>query len=157
MKSTATMLTMIALGVILLSVSALAQTSSQSGPSQDKRDVPSHTPYGPVTTEPSWFFTKEGRTLLTSENELQAEANDVVHRLGSAKSDAEKKDLKGKLETALGKQFDLRQQRHTLEIERLEAKVTRLKQLVEKRKESRSDIIAKRLDQLIRDSEGLGW
>lgn len=159
MKSSPTVLTTIALGLTVLAVSALAQTPSQPR-AEPARDQPSQSPYGPG---PGYSYRQSASTnaatrkLQSGENDLQGEANDLVQRLASAKSDAEKKELRGKLETALGKQFDLRQQRHALEIEMLEAKVTRLKQLVNKRHESRSDIIAKRLDQLIRDSEGLGW
>jgi hypothetical protein len=57
----------------------------------------------------------------------------------------------------IGRQFDARQRRYVDEIEALEAKVARLRALVDKRQENRDDIVRKRLNQLLSESEGLGW
>ena len=57
----------------------------------------------------------------------------------------------------LEKQFSLRQKRHQEEIAGLEAKVKKLKELLEKRQENRREIISKRLDQILSNAEGLGW
>lgn len=65
--------------------------------------------------------------------------------------------IKDDLRELLEKQFELRQRRHEQEIEALEAQVKSLKELVRKRNDNRGLIVSKRLDQILRDAEGLGW
>jgi hypothetical protein len=91
------------------------------------------------------------------ELELSSQVDGLVEKLGEAKSTTDKDQIKAQLNDTLAKQFDQRQKRHELEISELEAKVKKLKDLVARRQENRRDIIAKRLDQILRDSEGLGW
>jgi hypothetical protein len=93
----------------------------------------------------------------SEEMELSNQVDALVAKLGESKSDTDKDTIKTQLNEALAKQFDQRQKRHEAEIAGLEAKVKKLKELVARRQESRRDIIAKRLDQVLRDSEGLGW
>jgi hypothetical protein len=81
----------------------------------------------------------------------------IVHELMNAKSDSEVEKIKVRLDEALEKAFALRQKRHAQEIEELEAKVKKLKELVAKRQENRREIIANRRDQILRDAQGLGW
>jgi hypothetical protein len=88
---------------------------------------------------------------------LANEATEVARQLGSAKSDADRDKLKTQLSTILEKQFELRQQRHKKEIESLEAQVKKLHDLVDKRQENRREIVAKRLDQVLQEAQGLGW
>ena len=78
-------------------------------------------------------------------------------KLGEAKSDSDRSKIKEDLSQILEKQFDLRQKRHLDEIKSLEAKVKKLKELVDKRQENRREIVSKRLDQILSDAEGLGW
>jgi hypothetical protein len=99
----------------------------------------------------------EHNQLAIEESTLSHEANEIRHRLESATSDTQRSEARAKLAENLGKQFDLRQKRHGLEIEALEAQVKKLKELVQKRQESRSEIISRRVDQILREAEGLGW
>ncbi len=101
----------------------------------------------------------DGATLKfqMEEMNLTREANDLVRQLREAKTDNDKEKIKTKLSEVLEKQFDLRQKRHTSQIEALEAQVKKLKELVDKRKENRKEIVSKRLDQLQREAQGLGW
>jgi hypothetical protein len=93
----------------------------------------------------------EGEAMIASE------ADALAHQLASADSDTQRNELKAKLRDALSKQFDMRQKRHGQEIDALEAQVKKLKALVQKRQENRAEIIAHRLDQIVRESEGLGF
>jgi hypothetical protein len=88
---------------------------------------------------------------------LERQVNALARQLEATESDARRDEIKAKLGEALGKQFDLRQKRHGLEIEALEARVKKLGQLVRKRQENRAEIISRRLDQLVRESQGLGF
>jgi hypothetical protein len=99
----------------------------------------------------------EGNQLAIQESTLAHEANEIRHRLESATTDAQRSEVRTKLEENLGKQFDLRQKRHGLEIEALETQVKKLRELVRKRQESRAEIISRRVDQVLREAEGLGW
>jgi hypothetical protein len=91
------------------------------------------------------------------ESNLAHEANQLARQLGEAKSDADRDKLRTRLGEVLEKQFDQRQKRHEAEIKSLEAQVKKLRDLVEKRQENRREIIARRLDQILRESQGLGW
>ncbi len=95
--------------------------------------------------------------IHAEEVRLSQESSKLVHEFQSADSDSKRDDLKPKLKEALGKQFDLRQKKHGKEIEALEAEVKKLKQLVAKRQENRDEIITRRYEQVVRESEGLGW
>jgi hypothetical protein len=91
------------------------------------------------------------------ESSLAHEANQLARQLGEAKSEADRDKLRTRLGEVLEKQFDQRQKRHEAEIKALEAQVKKLRDLVEKRQENRREIIARRLDQILRESQGLGW
>ena len=95
--------------------------------------------------------------LANQEAALAQEGEELRHALDGAKSDDQRKEIRSKLTDNLGKQFDLRQKRHGLEIEALETQVKKLKELVRKRQESREDIISRRVDQILREADGLGW
>ena len=93
----------------------------------------------------------------TEDAGLAKEAGTLIRKLEAAESDTARNEIKAQLSANLGKQFDSRQKRHEQEIKALEAKVKKLKELVNKRQESREEIISRRLDQILRDSQGLGW
>jgi hypothetical protein len=80
----------------------------------------------------------------------------LVKQFAKAKGE-EREKIKAKLSDALEKAFDLRQKRHQEEIAALEAQVSKLKELVQKRQANRGEIVTKRFEQLVREAEGLGW
>jgi hypothetical protein len=90
------------------------------------------------------------------EIELAHQSEELVKKLAKAEG-ASRDKIKDQLTDTLGKQFDVRQKRHQAEILALEAQVKKLKELVQKRQDNRREIISKRLDQLAREAEGLGW
>jgi hypothetical protein len=91
------------------------------------------------------------------EANLGRQVQSLGRQLEAADSDTRRDEIKAKLGEALGKQFDVRQKRHGLEIEALEARIKKLKQVVQKRQENRAEMISRRLDQIVRDSQGLGF
>jgi hypothetical protein len=97
------------------------------------------------------------RKLGTEEAALRRQADLLIRQLEATDSDALRQDIKAKLGETLSKQFDAGQKRYGLEIEALEAQIKRLKDLVRKRQENRAEIISRRLDQIVRDSQGLGF
>jgi hypothetical protein len=93
------------------------------------------------------------RALTVPDNDTNA----LIRQLQAADSDTQRAGIKAKLSKTLGQQFDARQARHEREIKALEAQVKKLKDLVQKRQENREEIIARRLDQIVRESQGLGF
>jgi hypothetical protein len=62
-----------------------------------------------------------------------------------------------KLTNVLERQFDIQQQQRELEISQIEARIRRLREMLEKRNQARQKIVQERLNQLLREAEGLGW
>jgi hypothetical protein len=97
------------------------------------------------------------KQLRNDEVALERQVNSLIRQLGVADADSRRGEIKAKLGEALGRQFDVRQRRHGLEIEGLEARVKKLKDLVQKRQENRMEIISGKLNQIVRESQGLGF
>ncbi len=91
------------------------------------------------------------------QDDANHETDQLIRQLGEAKSDSDRDRLKVKLGEVLEKQFEQRQKRHEGEIAELEAQIKKLKDLVARRQENRREIIARRLEQVLRESQGLGW
>ena len=109
----------------------------------------------------SHAFTVAGNAVLLAlsgeEDGLSHQAEQLAQQLAAAKSDSDREKIKGQLAELLEKQFDQRQKRHEEEIKQLEAQVKKLKDLVDKRQENRREIIGARLNQIVKESQGLGW
>jgi thymidylate synthase len=91
------------------------------------------------------------------ENNLSAQAEALAHQLAEAGSDGDRDKIKDQLTEVLTKQFDQRQKRHQEEIKQLESQIKKLQDLVDKRQENRREIIGARLNQIVKESQGLGW
>jgi hypothetical protein len=96
-------------------------------------------------------------TWRAEENNLFQQAERLSRQLAEAKSDGDRGKIKDQLNEVLEKQFDQRQKRHEEEIKALEAQIKKLKDLVDKRQENRREIIGARLNQIVKESQGLGW
>ena len=174
MKSRHVLSLMIALTLAAFVVSALAQDAgparSASGRSADSAPTvapddqgagsPESRPgadtfHASLTSEPT--ADPALRKLGTEEAALRRQADLLIRQLEAADSDTLRHDIKAKLGETLSKQFDAGQKRYGLEIEAIEAQIKRLKDLVRKRQENRAEIISRRLDQIVRDSQGLGF
>jgi hypothetical protein len=161
---------------LLLIVVAGTASLAVSAPGQDLR--PPQPPPAPATlppgaaaytlTAPEPLLAPAGNYSLDTvyrisrdqtheEASLAQKATSLAKQLGTVKSDDDRDKLKTELSTVLEKQFDLRQKRHQKEIDSLETQVKKLKNLVDKRQENRREIIAKRLEQIQREADGLGW
>lgn len=62
-----------------------------------------------------------------------------------------------KVSKLLGEQFDQRQKQREENIAQIEARVKKLRETLKKRTDARGPIIKARLEQLLREAEGLGW
>lgn len=124
--------------------------------------------------EPRAAFVAQGRSfvpvqigLSEDDEELQKlrhqdaglahESAALLQKLGQVEGEAERAPLIEQLDEALGKQFDVQQQIREHEVARIEAKVKKLRETITKRAAARAAIIGNRREQLLRESEGLGW
>jgi hypothetical protein len=106
-----------------------------------------------------WYspFVGPQNEMTQAEFGLARKANELKKMLERAKDDTQRADIRAKLSKTLADQFDLRQKRHNQEIDALERQVAKLKELVRKRQESRSEIISRRVEEIQREVDGLGW
>ncbi len=95
--------------------------------------------------------------LVQEEAAAEREVAKLIESYTHAEGDTERSKIKSKLESALEKEFDLQQKRRDLELTRVEARLKKVRELMKKRSEARQSIIDKRLDQLLREADGLGW
>ena len=101
----------------------------------------------PFTTYGTWF----------GQNQSSGETDKLARQLAKAKGDGERETVKAKLNDLLEKQFEERQKKHQAESEALEAQVKKLKELIQTRNENKKEIISRRLEQIVREAQGLGW
>lgn len=88
---------------------------------------------------------------------LNRESESLASQYAEATDDEERQKIKAQLAELVGRQFEVQQQIREEEVAQLEARVKKLHDLIEKRKEARRSIVDQRLEQLLREAEGLGW
>lgn len=93
---------------------------------------------------------------LKGANREEVEVVAIVMQLKSVEG-AEKESVVAKLKSAVGEQFDQRQIAKLKELQALEEQLARLKEIHSKRTQLRDQIIGDRVQQLIREVDGLGW
>lgn len=101
--------------------------------------------------------SKEMASLQGEEARSAQEAESLSRQLSAVADEKQRTDIKSKLQETLGKQFDAQQKMRYLEVTKIEAKLKKLRELITKRNDARKTIIDKRFEQLLRESEGLGW
>ena len=100
---------------------------------------------------------REMAKLLGDEARLERQAAGLVAEYARTEDEKDRSKIKSRLSAVLEKQFDAQQNRRDLEVARIEAQLKKLRELMRKRSDARQTIIDKRLDQLVREAEGLGW
>ena len=113
--------------------------------------------YGAMPSSYATPHDKELSELIKEESKAAGEASHWMKEYAGADNEDKRAKIKTKVQEALGKQFDAQQKRRDLELTRLEAQTKKLRDLMKKRTDARTTIIEKRLDQLLREADGLGW
>ncbi|MDD4004264.1 MAG: hypothetical protein PHW69_03560 [Elusimicrobiaceae bacterium] len=75
--------------------------------------------------------------------------SELMNKYRTAKSDSDKKDIKSQLRTVLGNEFDLRQKFEEDRVKMVEKDLAELKKAVRARKNSRSDMVNDKLDEIL--------
>lgn len=100
---------------------------------------------------------EETRKLYADDQALEHETRKLLEQLRDAESAGDRSDLLEQVSQTVEQQFGIRQQIRAKELEALEARVRKLRELHDKREEAKADIIARRIEELTRAAEGLGW
>jgi len=111
---------------------------------------------GAVTQEAT-YRDAAGHTHAVVNDSDQNEVPRLVKELTDSKEERAKAEILGKLNDVIGKQFDKRQEARLQELVKLEEQLIRLKEVHTKRSKQRDQIVGERVQQLVRESEGLGW
>lgn len=97
-----------------------------------------------------------GWTIADGRYSFEENVAKLVKELKSTEG-ANKESVLTKLKTAVGEQFDNRQEGKAKELKALEEQLAKLKEIHAKRTQQREQIVADRVQQLLREVEGLGW
>lgn len=100
---------------------------------------------------------EETRALHEQDQAHEQSARQLIQQYRAAESGTDRSDLQEKLATTVREHFETRQQLREKELAALEARVRRLRELHDKREDAKDEIVEQRVEQLIREAEGLGW
>ena len=95
-------------------------------------------------------------TIAGGRNSHDENVSKLVKELKSSEG-ANKESVLTKLKSAVGEQFDNRQEVKAKELKALEEQLAKLKEIHSKRTQQRDQIVADRVQQLLREVEGLCW
>ena len=90
--------------------------------------------------------------------------NDVDHKVGQligeyskTQDETKRASIKSELTTLLDQQFNLQQKHREAEVKSIEDQLRKLHEVMKKRADNRQSIVNNRLEQLLREADGLGW
>jgi replicative DNA helicase len=92
--------------------------------------------------------------LIQADMELDRQSRDLAAQYQKASAE-ERGKLKGLVEQAVNKHFEVRQERRALELKRLEEELKRLHEAIERRAKARKEIVAKRLAELLGQADDM--
>jgi exonuclease VII large subunit len=103
--------------------------------------------------------TKDAKNLLLKLTAVSPEnpQDELLRKWKESKDDAERGKIKDELHKVLAGQFQAHLLEQEKEIARLEAKVKKLREQLELRRSKQEEIIDFRMQQLLREAQGLGW
>jgi len=121
---------------------------------QQNPDIQPPLEKGPVSRD---YLIRVDDTLPQQDYNMGQQAMEILAKYQGTEDSAQREKLRGDLQKIVSEQFDLRQQVRQKELEQLEAQVRRLRAIHGRRQEEKEAIVKDRVQQLLRDAEGLGW
>jgi hypothetical protein len=94
--------------------------------------------------------------LLNQDEVLEQQTLEMADKVRRATSD-EREKLRMELSELVNKHFDVRQQRRELQLKRMEAELSRLREAIKQRNDTRDSIIKERMTELVGEAKGLGF
>lgn len=101
--------------------------------------------------------SNETQRLLSLAAKLEQQTLRHVNFYGNNEDLEKRAELKQQLEQTISEHFDIKQKLRALELQRLEARLKRLRDLHDKRTLSKATIVQDRMEYLLREADGLGW
>jgi hypothetical protein len=95
--------------------------------------------------------------LRQADAAMGKQADQLAERYAASEDAEQRNAIKAELTEHLTNHFSVQQQIRDRELARVEARVKKLRELTQKRREAQKTIVEQRLDQLVREAEGLGW
>jgi hypothetical protein len=95
--------------------------------------------------------------LNQEDRTLEIESQRLVAAYRKAKEGQEQSGLRRQLADVVTRHFDVRQQRREREVAQLEERIRRIRESIDARQSSREELIQLRLEQLIREADGLAF
>jgi hypothetical protein len=92
-----------------------------------------------------------------SVHELEQQSHELMRKYVDTDDAPLREKAKAQLREMLSKQFDLQNQRRSLELTRIEERLGKLRDQLKRRTDARDQIVDQRLLQLVSEAEGLGW
>ena len=99
----------------------------------------------------------EPAALKQSDAGMAQQSEQLVAKYAATEQAEERGAIKTQLAELLAKHFDFQQQLRERELGRVEARIKKLRELAQKRREAQKTIVDQRVDQLLREADGLGW
>jgi hypothetical protein len=90
----------------------------------------------------------EMEKLMRTDVDLDRQSRDLAERFRGASKD-EQSEIKKKLSAIVTKQFEARQERRTLELKHLEDEIKRIRESIDKRNQSKEQIVDRRVSELL--------
>jgi len=111
-----------------------------------------------TVADPSYgVHDEEGAKLIALDAQLQQKSQTLLALYTEAGDDEQKSKVRDQLAETLEQQFSIQQSLREREVAKIEGRVKKLRETINKRSDAKRSIIDKRLDQLIREADGLGW
>ncbi len=115
-----------------------------------------HGPGGPF----DWDRLRERDPEMYELHQRDLELERACHELSeeyARAGEARREDIREELNTLVGEHFEVRQQRRTIELERLEKELSRLRESIEARQDAREMVIERRLKELLGETDPLDF
>ena len=136
--------------VLACAAAALAQLPPPNNPFGGGRS-------GVSQSKPNYTDMYGGPRMSSEDDKLNAAVRKILSQYKATEDQEARAKLKDQLGETLEQQFKVRADRHEREIAELEAKVKKLRSQLDRRRQMQREIIDFRLQQLIREADGLGW
>ena len=94
---------------------------------------------------------------VSEEKLLESQSRELAQKYRQSDDDAEKEQLRKEMEDLLYKLFDYRQANRQDEIDRLEKRLAELKEATQERLENKTEIVERRLRELLGEQKGFEW
>jgi septal ring factor EnvC (AmiA/AmiB activator) len=119
---------------------------------------PAPTP-GPTAASTAPTFAPDFAPLVAWSQQARSQnrSSELAKEYVKAEKESEKREIRQKMTDALNEQFDEHMKQQEAELAELEKQIADLRAVLKKRSSAKGTIVDQRIEQLIREADGLGW